>query len=145
MAGGDPHDHRRFAHGDRPETMPENHLLYAEAPPGLSFELGEGVQGERPVRFVIEGRDSALAQPVGPNSSREEDHSAQLVPFEPLHRCREGEAAPRQFHAHVYPPPYGGCTANSSPGRTRVARPATYRPLRTNRQVPSTGASFGYF
>ena len=121
MPGGHPHYHRGFSHADRPEPMPKDDLCHAEPAARRPFELLQSRDRERSMSFVLEGGDAAPGRAVRPNPPDEDDDPPELVSPEGAHRSGHGKRHPGQSNGHGQPPPYGGCTANSSPGRTRVA------------------------
>ena len=143
MPRGRPDEHRRLADRDSPEAMPQDHALGAEPATGRSLEVPERSEGERAVGLVVERPHSTPGGAVRPDPPGEQYDPAEAGTFKGAHRGGGGEGTGGQPDAHGHPPPYGGWIANSSPGRTRVARLATYAPLSAKRHVGRIGSSFG--
>lgn len=123
--------------------MPEHRALRSESPSRRSVEFLEDPERGALVRLVVEGDHTGPTGTVGPDAPREEDDPSEPGTLEFAGRSGEGERPTGETERHGYPPPYGGCTANSSPGRMRDVRPRRYRPFRTNREMRSVGASAG--
>ena len=139
MGRGGSDEDRCCVDRNRAQPMPENDSPRAKALPSRTFEVGKHRPGQRQMRLVIERTDRSTARAVGTDPTREHDDPTEAGPLQDPHRRGEGERSSCEANAHSQPPPYGGCTANSSPGRTLVVR--VERVSDRSGQIDSTGGS----
>ncbi|HYA70904.1 MAG TPA: hypothetical protein VEH28_06015 [Thermoplasmata archaeon] len=93
-------DHRRLAHRDRAEPVPQDDLAGAVTTAGRPLEGREGGEGERSMRLIVKRGDFPAPRPVRPDPSEEHHHSAELVAPELSHRRCEREWGAGQSDAH---------------------------------------------
>ncbi len=124
MGGGRPDHDRHVAHPDPAVPVPGDRAVDAEPAAGLPEQLGEpGARGNS-VDLVVEREHTALRAPVGPYGPGEDDDRPGPAPTQIAGGPFGGEPPADEPELGDHPPPYGGWTANSSPGRIVVARSA---------------------
>ncbi len=116
-------DHDRdLADAEPSHPVPEHDPHCAEATTRLPFDLPELAERRSLVGLIDERHDRTGSARVGAYPARKEYHSPEARSLQLAHRPVHRQRFPGQADAHVQPPPYGGCTANSSPSFSRTLR-----------------------